>query len=255
MTAPILLTGGTGTLGSLVTPLLRDAGAKVRILSRTAHQPADGIEYVTGDLRSGEGIDAAVAGAETIVHLAGGPKGDEEATRNLVRFASDSGVRHLVYISVIGAEDVPVGWVRSKLGAEQAIAESGLPYTTLRAAQFHELVLTMAQKMSKMPLVPAPGGLRFQPVDAGEVATRLVELAMGAPGGLVPDIAGPAVYPMAELIRSYLRAIGKRRPMVPMRIPGKAGRAYRTGRNLSIDGAVMGKRTWEDSLATHLRAA
>jgi uncharacterized protein YbjT (DUF2867 family) len=253
MTSSILLTGGTGTLGRHVTPLLRDAGCKVRVLSRHSHESADGIEYVTGDLLKGEGIEPAVDGAETILHLAGGPKGDDEATRNLVRAASRAGVQHLVYISAIGADRVPLGWFRSKLGAERAVADSGLPWTTLRAAQFHDLVLTMVQKMAKLPVIPVPGGLRFQPVDSREVAARLVELTLDKPAGLVPDLAGPKVYGMADLIRGYLRARGKRRLMMPVRMPGKAGRAYRAGENLSLEGAAVGKRTWEDFLAERLR--
>jgi uncharacterized protein YbjT (DUF2867 family) len=253
MTSPILLTGGTGTLGRLVVPLLRDAGCKVRVLSRRSHQPEDGIEYATGDLLKGEGIEPAVGGVEIIVHLAGGPKGDDEATRNLVRAASRAGVQHLVYISVIGADRVPLGYFRSKLGAERAVIDSGLPWTALRAAQFHDLVLTVAQKMAKLPVIPVPGGLRFQPVDAGEVAARLVELTLDKPAGLVPDLAGPKVYAMADLIRGYLQVRGKRRLMMPVRMPGKAGRAYRAGENLSLKGAVVGTRTWEDFLAERLR--
>jgi uncharacterized protein YbjT (DUF2867 family) len=253
MTSPILLTGGTGTLGRLVVPLLRDAGYDVRVLSRHSHEPGDGVEYVTGDLLKDEGIESAVDGAEIILHLAGGPKGDDEATRNLVRAASRAGVQHLVHISVIGADRVPLGYFRSKLGAERAVADSGVPWTTLRAAQFHDLVLTVVQKMAKLPVVPVPGGLRFQPVDSGEVAARLVELTLGKPAGLVPDLAGPKVYGMAELVRGYLQARGKRRLMMPIRMPGKAGRAYRAGENLSREGASVGQRTWEDFLAERLR--
>jgi uncharacterized protein YbjT (DUF2867 family) len=104
-----------------------------------------------------------------------------------------------------------LGWLRSKLGAERAVADSGLPWTTLRAAQFHDLVLTVVQKMTKLPLIPVPGGLRFQPVDAGEVAARLVELTLDKPAGLVPDLAGPKVYGLADLVRGYLQARGKHR--------------------------------------------
>jgi uncharacterized protein YbjT (DUF2867 family) len=253
MTSPILLTGGTGTLGRLVVALLRDAGLEVRLLSRRSHEPGDGVEYVTGDLATGEGLAPAVDGAETVLHLAGGPKGDDEATRNLVRAASRAGVRHLVSISVVGADRVPLGWFRSKLGAERAVADSGLPWTTLRAAQFHDLTLTVLQKMAKLPVIPVPGGLRFQPVDAREVAARLVELTVDEPAGLVPDLVGPTVYGMADLVRGYLRASGKRRPMMPVRMPGRAGRAYRAGENLSLEGADVGKRTWEDFLAERMR--
>ncbi|MFE2418620.1 SDR family oxidoreductase [Streptomyces hokutonensis] len=176
MGTPILVTGGTGTLGSHVVPLLRAAGHDIRVLSRHGRPAADGVEYVTGDLLKDEGVAAAVAGTETVLHLAGGQKGDDVATRNLVRVASHAGVRHLVYISVIGADRVPLAWLRTKLDAERAVADSGIPWTTLRAAQFHDLALTMVEKMTKLPVLPVPGGLRLQPVDVREVAARLAEL-------------------------------------------------------------------------------
>jgi uncharacterized protein YbjT (DUF2867 family) len=257
MTSPILVTGGTGTLGRHVVARLRDAGRDLRVLSRQRHTSGDGIEYVTGDLRTGEGIQPAVEGAGAIVHCAGANKGDEETTRTLVRAASRAGTPHLVYISVIGADRVPLasgvdrmmfGYIGSKLAAERVVADSGLPWTTLRAAQLHDLLLTVAQQLAKLPVLPVPAGFRFQPVDAGEVAERLVELAVGAPAGLVPDMGGPRVYGAAELLRGYLRARGTRRPIVPVWLPGRAARAFRAGANLAPHRAV-GRRTWEDFLA------
>jgi uncharacterized protein YbjT (DUF2867 family) len=257
MTSPILVTGGTGTLGRQVVPRLREAGCDVRVLSRRTREAADGIEYVTGDLLKDEGTQAAVDGAGIIVHCAGGAKGDDEATRNLVRAASLAGTQHLVYISVVGADRIPIvsgidramfGYFGSKLAAERAVADSGLPWTTLRATQFHDLCLKTAQQMAKLPVIPVPAGFRFQPVDAGEVAARLVELALGTPAGLVPDMAGPRVYRMADLLRGYLQARRKHRLMVPVRLPGKAARAVRAGANLAPERAV-GHRTWEDFLA------
>lgn len=172
-------------LATVIAPLTTTGS--VRVLSRHAREAADGVEYVTVDLLKGEGLEAASAGVDTVLHLAGGPKGDDIATRNLVRAAKSAGVRHLVYISVIGADRVPLAWLRSKLDAERAIAESGVPWTTLRAAQFHELTLKMTRTMAKLPVVPVPGGLRLQPVDARDVAARLAELTLGSPAGLVPD--------------------------------------------------------------------
>jgi uncharacterized protein YbjT (DUF2867 family) len=257
MTSLILVTGGTGTLGRLVVPRLADAGHTVRVLSRSTRQARDGIEYVTGDLGQDEGIAAAVDGAEIIVHCAGTARGDEDKTRNLVRAAARAGAAHLVNISVVGADRVPVvsgvdramfGYFASKLACERVVADSGLPWTTLRATQFYDLIVKTARSLARLPVIPVPSGVRFQPVDAGEVADRLAELALGAPAGLVPDLAGPRVYPMADLIRSYLRAHGKRRPLVPMPLPGQAARAVRDGANLAPDRAV-GHRTWEDFLA------
>src|SRR5918997_574232 len=128
MTSPILVTGGAGTLGRLVVQHLQHAGSDVRVLSRRSH------EY-------GEGIEAAVDGVETIVHLAGSAKGDEDKARNLVRAASRAGAPHLVYISVVGAGRIPIlsgvdramfGYFASKRAAEKVVEDSGMPWTTLR---------------------------------------------------------------------------------------------------------------------------
>jgi Predicted nucleoside-diphosphate-sugar epimerases len=252
MTPSILVTGGTGTLGRLVTPLLRDTGRTVRVLSRHDHESAEGIEYVRGDLFRNEGIEPAVDGMDTVLHLAGGPKGDEVATRHLVRAASGAGVRHLVFISVTAADRIPLGYYVSKHGAEREVAESGLPWTTLRAAQFHDLVLMVVGKMAKLPVLPVPGGVRLEPVDARDVAARLVELTLGEPAGAVPDLAGPKVYGSDELVRTYLRASGRRRPLLTVPMPGKAGRVYRAGANLAAEPVDRGERTWEDFLAERL---
>ena len=132
------------------------------------------------------------------------------------------------------------------------IAGSGLPWTTLRATQFQESLLQVVRQLARLPLVPVPAGWRFQPVDAGEVADRLVELALGAPSGLVPDLGGPRVYELAELVRAWLRSQGRHRPVLPIWTPGRAARAFRAGANLAPDRAV-GRRTWEDFLAARER--
>jgi uncharacterized protein YbjT (DUF2867 family) len=263
MKSLILVTGGTGTLGRLVVPRLREAGCTVRVLSRRSREAGEGIEFVTGDLATGEGIEAAVEGTEIIVHCAGSSKGDEGKARHLVQAASRARPRHLVYISVVGADRIPVvsavdramfGYFASKLAAERVVADSGLPWTTLRATQFHDLILKTAQQMARLPVIPVPAGVRFQPVDADEVAARLVELALGTPAGLVPDMAGPRVYGMDELLRGYLRACRKHRLIVPVRMPGKAARAFRAGANLAPDRAV-GRRAWEAFLAERVRSS
>jgi uncharacterized protein YbjT (DUF2867 family) len=260
LTAPFLVTGGTGTLGRLLVPLLRSAGADVRVLSRQARSPADGVSYVLGDLATGAGVAAATACVETIVHLAGSAKGDADKTRTLLAAAPH--VRHLVNISVVGADRVPVvsradramfGYYANKRAAELVIESSGVPWTTLRATQFHELILIVARGITRLPVCPVPSGLRAQPVDAGEVAARLVALALGPPAGLVPDLAGPEIHDLADLVRTYLRVTGRRRPIVPIGLPGQAMRALRTGANLAPDHAT-GRLTWAGFLDSRLRA-
>src|SRR6266511_804929 len=173
VTSLLLVTGGTGTLGRLVVPRLREAGCEMRVLSRRSHESGDGIEFTIGDLATGEGLEAAVDGVGTIVHCAGGSKGDEDKARNLVRAASRVGAQHLVYISVVGVERIPVvsgvdrtmfGYFASKRAAEKVIADSGLPWTTLRATQFHDLMLMVARQTGEAAGDTGPGRL---PIPAG----------------------------------------------------------------------------------------
>ena len=257
---PVLLTGGTGTLGRFVLARLRDGGGKIRVLSRHSHENEEGVEYVQGDLATGQGVGNAVAGCELVIHCAGSAKGDDEKAKHLIKAAQMEGARHIVFISVVGADRVPVssavdramfGYYEAKLGAERLIAESDIPWTTLRATQFHDLILTTLRGMAKMPIVPVPKGYHFQPIEAAEVADRMVELAAGPPLGLVPAIGGPRIYQMSDLVRGYLQAIGKKRLIVHMGLPGGAAQAVRNGANLAPDRAV-GVRTWEDFLASEL---
>jgi len=255
----ILVTGGTGGLGRRVVERLRKAGRNVRVVSRRAAESTPGVEYVAGDLAKDVGVEAAVDGARIVIHCAGVGKIKEDTAQaqNLARAAVRAGVRHLVSVSVVGADRIPVknavdrsmfAYFASQRAKEVVVADSGLPWTNLRATQFHDgFVLVMVQGMSKLPLVPLPAGFRFQPVDAGEVADDLVRLALGAPVGQAPDIAGPKIYEAEYLLRSYLEVFGKRRPIVRVRMPGAAAAAIRAGANLAPDRAV-GRRTWEDFL-------
>jgi uncharacterized protein YbjT (DUF2867 family) len=187
MTAPILLTGGTGTLGRSVTArLLQHAGCQLRILSRHSQQPRDRIEFVLGDLATGDGVEPAVEGIATIVHCAGSAKGDESKARHVVNAARRAGARHLVFISVVGADRIPVrsaidraqfGYFAAKYRAERVIEESELPWTTLRATQFYDAMLKVIRGMIRMPVIPVPS-LRFQPIATDEVAARLVQLSL-----------------------------------------------------------------------------
>jgi len=262
VTAPILVTGGTGTLGRLVLPRLRATGAPVRVLSRHDHEPTDGVEYVLGQLDTGEGVAGALSGVDIVVHCAGSRKGDGDRAAMLVRAAARAGVAHVVAMSVVGVDRIPVvsrtdrgmfGYFADKLATEEAIAGSGVPWTTLRATQFHDIVLTAVRAAAKSPVMPVFAGFRFQPVDPRDVADRLVELALAEPVGLAPEIAGPEIHPMTELARDYLRATGKHRLVLPVHVPGGAARAYRDGGNLAPDRAV-GTRTWAAFLAERFGA-
>jgi len=157
----------------------------------------------------------------------------------------------LVDISIVGVDRVPYRYYQAKLQAERLIQASGLPWTILRATQFHQLVLLVARGLARLPLVPVPAATSFQPTDAAEVADRLTALAIGPPAGRVPDIGGPQIRTAADLVRTYLRMAGRRRPMLSVHLPGPVFAGYRQGGHLAPDHAV-GHRTWEQFLAEDL---
>lgn len=251
--SPVLVTGGTGTLGRQVVRRLLARHQTVRVMSRRERPAGDRepYEWVSGDLVKGRGVGTAVAGARVIVHCATAlTGGDEAATRHLVRAVRGSATepRHLVYISIVGVDRVPLGYYRQKLRAERVLEDSGLPVTVLRATQFHELVVLMTTSQRWLPVAFALSGVRLQPVDSGEVAERLAELALGEPAGRAEDLGGPQVRTAQDLARSTLEACGRRRRVVPLWLPGRALRGYRAGGHLAPDRAV-GRVTFEDHLA------
>jgi uncharacterized protein YbjT (DUF2867 family) len=238
----ILVTGGTGTLGRLVTERLRADGHEVRVLSRHA-QP-----YAVDLRKGGPGLDAAMDGVDTIVHCAtstGG--GDEEAAAHLIAAARKADVRHLVYISIVGVDRVPFGYYNSKLAVEQLVEESGLGWTVLRATQFHDLLVRVLGILSKSPVMLLPAHVKDQPIEVAEVADRLAELAPGTPAGRVEDMGGPEVRTFDSLARAYLKATGRRRLVLRMPLRGKAYDAFRSGGHLA-PGHAVGKGTFEEYL-------
>ncbi|MFD9337473.1 SDR family oxidoreductase [Streptomyces sp. NPDC060028] len=239
----VLVTGGTGNLGALVVTRLRDAGHEVRVLSRHApHYPVD--------LRDGSGLDAAMAGAQVVVHCASTPRGgDDVAAGHLVEAARRAGtVTNILYISIVGVDVVPVGYYRMKLKVERILERSGLGVTILRTTQFHDLVAQVVGAVSKLPVAPLPNGVRVQPIAVEEVADRMAELAVPVPAGRVADMGGPEIHTLPELGRAYLTAIGRRRRVVPLPLAGKAYAGLKRGGNLTPAHAV-GKVTFAEFLA------
>ncbi|WP_020671665.1 SDR family oxidoreductase [Amycolatopsis nigrescens] len=239
MRESILVTGGTGVLGRPLVDRLRADGHEVGVLSRHSEPPVD--------LRDGAGLDEALAGRDVVVHCAttmGG--GDVRAAGRLLEAAHRAGVRHLVYISIVGVDRVPLPYYRTKFEVEGLVEGSGLEWTTLRATQFHQLVRRLLRGLARLPVLPVPD-MPIQPVDAVEVAHRLAELAVAGPAGRVPDFGGPKVHPLRELAATYLRAERRRRPVLPLRLPGKTFRAYQRGEH-TVPGLRGGRVTFEEFL-------
>ena len=246
MTTTVLVTGGTGRLGRTLVPQLADAGHGVRVLTRRERESAVW-GWAVGDLRTGRGIAEAVTGAEVIIHLATG-RGDVAATRNLIEAARAAGKPHLVYVSIVGIEDVALGYYRAKVACERLIEESGLPWTIQRTTQFHDLITAMCDAQRGLPVTMMPSKVSFQPIDVTEVADRLVAIAAASAAARVPDLGGPQVRDAAELARTYLRAIGRRRAVWSIPMPGRAMRDYRAGNHLTPERAV-GRITFDEFVA------
>ena len=243
----ILVTGGTGSLGRRVVDRLGAAGARARVLSHSGRAGT-----VRGDLLTGEGLEQAVDGVDTIVHCASSPtktrQVDVEGTRRLLRAAGRAGVSHLVFISVVGVDLNPhFPYYRMKLEVERIVERSPVPWTILRATQFHELLLRIIRFLERLPILMAPKGVLLQPIETGEVANRLAEIALSEPLGRAPDVGGPEVRTFAELARSYLEVSGRQRRVVKIPVPGKTARAFREGAHLCPD-REYGQIRWEEFL-------
>jgi uncharacterized protein YbjT (DUF2867 family) len=233
----VLVTGGTGRLGTHAVRLLRARGHQVRVLSRRTG----------GDLRKNRGVREAAAGVEVVLHAASDTHhrfgaGDPRQTRNLLAACAD--VRHLLYVSIVGVDQIPLRYYAHKLECERLIRGSALPYTILRATQFHELIDDLFTKLARWLLAPLPPRAKVQPVAAEEVARRCVELLEGGPLGRAPDFGGPEVRTVRELVDLWP---GRMR-LLPLPIIGRLLHAYAEGRNTTPEHAD-GRLTWAQYLA------
>ncbi|MQA79483.1 MAG: NAD(P)H-binding protein [Streptosporangiales bacterium] len=246
MRKTILVTGGTGVLGRVVVERLLDAGHTVRLASRRERPPGTSsrAEWCTVDYRSGTSLAAAVDGADTVVLCTSSFGADVD--RTVVEAAAANGSSHVVYVSIVGVDRVPFAYYRRKLASERMIERSELPWTVLRATQFHDLVRGLFIAGARAPVMPVPA-FHVQPIDVSEVGARLAELAVAPPAGRVPDMGGPTIHHFRDLAHRYLEATGRRRRVAALRLPGKTFRRFAAGEHLAPDHAV-GTITFEQYL-------
>jgi uncharacterized protein YbjT (DUF2867 family) len=236
----ILVTGGTGTLGREVVSKLRASGHNARVLSR---KPNIGPDWAQGDISTGAGLAEALVGIDAVVHAAtaaGQPwrlrATDVVGTRRVLAMARAAGVRHAVYVSIVGMEGVTYPYYRYKVAAEAVVRESIVPWTILRATQFHSLMETFLSAFSMLPGVAmVPKNWRFQPVDPADVADRLAGVATGEPAGLLPDFGGPEIRDLGSLAVTWLAARQSHKRLVNLKLPFKFSRQFAEGRLLAPD--------------------
>ena len=231
----VLVTGGTGTLGRDVVMLLRRSGHRARILSRN---PRGHVDAVQGDLKTGAGLTKALAGMDAIVHAASATREpmalratDVRGTRRLLQLARDVNIGHFVYISIVGIEGVAYPYYRIKIAAETVVREDMVPWSILRATQFHSFMELTLGALARLPgVVAVPFKWQFQPVESKEVARRVVDIVLDKPAGMLPDFGGPQVRDFKGIAESWLAARKDSRRLINLWLPFKASRQVAEGR-------------------------
>jgi uncharacterized protein YbjT (DUF2867 family) len=195
----IVVIGGTGLIGSKTIALLRRAGHDA-----VAAAPDTGVNTVTG-----EGLDAALTGADVVIDLANLRSFEPDAVldfftkheKNLLRAEARAGVRHHVVLSIVGTDRSPDnGYFRAKIAQEELIKQSGVPFTVVRSTQFMEFLGSIADAGQKGDAVSIASGL-FQPIAADDVASAVARAAAGEPVGGRIEIAGPDRIRIDEAVR------------------------------------------------------
>ena len=253
----ILVTGGSGGLGGELVPQLVAAGHVVRVLSRRVAPArlATGLEWVQGDLATGEGLAEAVAGVEQIIHAATQPQPfrsaaralDVTSTEKLLRLAEAESVAHFLYISIVGIDRIPFFYYKHKLAAEKLVQQAALNWSILRAAQFHSFVDMLTSGLAQLPIMLIPTDFRFQTMATSEVAQVIVQGIQEGRNGRWPDLAGPEMMTWGEMAQSWLAARGEQRRLVRLPIWGKVGAGFQAGYNC-VPERPSGKITWQEWL-------
>lgn len=256
---PVLVTGGTGTLGTHVVAELLDAQVPTRVFTRRPEAVVEGDTYL-GDLRTGVGLREAVDGVGAVIHCATSFRGQEVDVDGLERLcnalAAHNPEAHVVLVSIVGCWDSPLPYYRVKAEAETVVGQSGRRFTIVRATQFHQFVERLCGHHLG-PFGVGMRGLRFAPCDPRWVAKNLVDIALHDPlleqaaATAAVELAGPEVLSARDIAVLSAHLSGRPTPR-QIRIPrvGRTLSALAAGSNLPGDDAVRGGPTfaqwWSD---------
>jgi len=245
----IVVTGGKGELGTEVVRRLEARGATV-----TSARRRTGV-----DLATGAGLEAALDGAECVVHAASHRvryrRVDLDGTRRMIKILADRPApSHIVYISIVGCDRIPLRFYRAKYACELVLERSRLPVTVVRATQFHTLINEIASTVTIGPVAFVPRGMSFQPCNHRWIAAELADVALGpAPSGYqrAADRAGPDRISLAEAVALLRAKEGKPVPRL-IALPAKGGtlRAFQAGADLPDAGAKIGGSSFREFLGS-----
>ena len=206
----IAITGGTGTVGREVALALYDRGHEVRMLARGGP--------IRVDLTDGTGLPEALAGVDAVIDAANGQKREllVNGTANLLEAERHAGVGHHVAISIVGSDRAPGSYYKLKREQEAVVKAGGIPWSIVRATQFHPLVDAILSKAARFGIAPS-GKALIQPVDPSEVARVLADTVEAGPTHAPAEFAGPEILTLRELTRQW-RCI-RRSHALPLHIP------------------------------------
>ena len=240
----VVVIGGTGLIGSKLIEKLNAHGHDA-----TPAALQTGVNTLTN-----EGVEDAVTGAEVLVDVSNSPSfADEDvmnffvtSTTNLLTAAKTAGVSHYVALSVVGTDRLPdSGYLRAKAAQEKLIRESGIPYSIVRATQFFEFLLRIADGATSRREVHLPPGAQFQPMAADDVAAALGRATVGQPIDGVQEVGGPEKHRMDELVAAALGRAGDDREIVADEQATYFGTELDDGASCPEVGAVLAETTYE----------
>ena len=262
----ILVTGGTGHLGRDIVRLLQTTGEdRIRVLARRPATDPD-IDWIKGDLGTGEGVAKAVAGVDAIIHAAtnspaarrgrlragdffSSPEDvDVVGTRRLLAWAHSAGTKHFLHVSIVGVQGSRVPYSRVKATAENLVREGPVPWSIVPATGFYWLLARMLDQMAGRRVWMLPSNLHMQPCDSADFAAYIVSCLEDGPRGVRADFGGPQVLTLAEVARQYQQARGIKRRIIGIPLPSFALGAV--GQQVVDDGR-HGTTTWSEWLQEH----
>jgi uncharacterized protein YbjT (DUF2867 family) len=248
----IVVIGGTGLIGTKVVNNLRQRGHEV-----VAASPSTGVNTLTGD-----GLAAALAGAQVVVDVANSPSFEdkpameffETSGRNLLAAEKTAAVTHHVALSVVGTDRLTgsgpgslSGYFRAKLTQENLIKASGIPFTIIRATQFFEFVKGIAQSGTAGSTIRLSSVL-MQPMVSDDVAAAVTDAALGQPVNGLIEVAGPDQFRQDDLVRQFLSATGDSREVITDDTSGYFGIKVNDQSLVPGDKARLGSTHYRDWL-------
>jgi uncharacterized protein YbjT (DUF2867 family) len=256
----ILLTGATGTVGRPLLRRLTAAGEPVRCLVRDPRRLGPErvrVQIAMGDLANPASFRNAMRGVHTVIHLGAAirdqPAGsieelDAMATLRLVRAAEREGAKRFLFFSAIGAsEHSPARFFRAKALAEQAVEEADVETTVFAPSIVYapdDQWITLLDRLTRLPLAPVSGSgdARYQPIWADDVADCVMTALGNSNGGGRYELAGPETLSYDEIVKTALRAFGRRRRLLHVPLP-----VVRTGLTMAeVFAGPSVFATWEE---------